>query len=376
MKPDTYSRNEDDKVHDNSISTLDLTKIYRNFRAVDSLTIDIRSGDIFGFLGPNGAGKTTTIRMLCGLLSPSKGSARVAGLDVVKDNLKIRRIIGLLPESSGFYNWMNAKEYLLHFAALYKIESHIARNRMIALLEKVGLAKKSFAPIGYYSRGMKQRLALARTLINDPRIIFLDEPTLGLDPKGQQDIQEILLDLNKSKNVTIFLSSHTLSEVSSLCNRIAIVNHGRLLAQGTIDELRKLAGSASDLLQITILNSQDTSDALSNLPFDIVKKNNINHATKKLITVIMDPKGGSGSLNNIIEIFQKTGLQIYEIRRIDIGLEEIFFKLTGKGGNKINIGYKQQNLRQYEQRQLSYDNESFDEDDDPHNTFSVGIEKQ
>lgn len=376
MKVDIKSRDQDDKVQDNSISTIDLTKVYRDFRAVDSLTIDIRSGDIVGFLGPNGAGKTTTIRMLCGLLSPSKGGARVAGLDVVKDNLKIRSIIGLLPESSGFYNWMNAKEYLLHFAALYKIESHIARKRTIALLQKVGLAKKSFAPISYYSRGMKQRLALARTLINDPRIIFLDEPTLGLDPKGQQDIQEILLDLNKSKNVTIFLSSHALSEVSSLCNRIAIVNHGRLVAQGTINELRKLAGNSSDLLHITILNSQNTSKILSNLPLNVVIKNNVIDTTKKLITVIVDPKRGSGSTNDIIEIFQKAGLQIYEIRRIDIGLEEIFFKLTEKDSSKTNSNYKQQNLHQQRQQQSSCVRESFDEDvDDHHNTFSVGIEK-
>jgi ABC-2 type transport system ATP-binding protein len=376
MRADTERRNENDKVHDNSISTLNLTKVYRDFRAVDSLTIDIRSGDIFGFLGPNGAGKTTTIRMLCGLLSPSEGGAKVAGLDVVKDNLKIRSVIGLLPESSGFYNWMNAKEYLLHFAALYKIESHIARNRTIELLEQVGLAKKASAPISYFSRGMKQRLALARTLINDPRIIFLDEPTLGLDPKGQQDIQKILLDLNKLKNVTIFLSSHALGEVSSLCNRIAIVNRGRLVAQGTIDELRKLAGSASDVLHITILNSQNTSEVLSKLPFNIVIKNNVNSATKKLIIVILNLEQGSNSVNEIIEIFQKSGLQIYEIRRIDIGLEEIFFKLTEKGRRKTNSNNKQQNQRQHEQLQLSYLSEQYDEPDDQPSTSSVGMEKQ
>jgi ABC-2 type transport system ATP-binding protein len=128
-----------------------------------------------------------------------------------------------------FYNWMNAEEYLLHFAALYKIQPQLVRKRANDLLEKVGLASKSFAPIGYYSRGMKQRLGLARALVNNPKIIFLDEPTLGLDPKDQQDIQKLLLDLNHEKEVTVFLSSHVLSEVSSLCNRIAIVNHGRLV---------------------------------------------------------------------------------------------------------------------------------------------------
>ena len=191
------------------------------------MNINVNSGDIFGFLGPNGAGKTTTIRMLCGLIKPSSGSGNVAGLDIVKDSKRIRTIIGLLPESSGFYNWMNAQEYLLYFAALYNIERSIARKEQKILLERVGLAAKSHVPIGYYSRGMRQRLGLARTLINDPRIIFLDEPTLGLDPRGQQQIQKILLDLNHEKGVTIFLSSHALSEVSSICNRVAIINKGK-----------------------------------------------------------------------------------------------------------------------------------------------------
>ncbi|HEY7079725.1 MAG TPA: ABC transporter ATP-binding protein [Nitrososphaeraceae archaeon] len=341
------------KVQDNSISTLELTKVYGNFRAVDSLTIDIRSGDIVGFLGPNGAGKTTTIRMLCGLLSPSKGNATIAGLDVMKDNPEIRRIVGLLPESSGFYNWMNAKEYLLHFAALYKIESHFAESRIAALLKKVGLANKSFAPISYYSRGMKQRLALARTLINNPRIIFLDEPTLGLDPKGQQDIQEILLDLNKSKNVTIFLSSHAISEVSSLCNTIAIVNRGKLIANGTIEELRNLAGDSNDLVHITVFNSQNTSYALSKLPVDNIIRYKGNDTDRRFKTVVVDPKRGDSSLNEIIKSFDKIGLQIYEIRRVNIGLEEIFFKLTEKSRSNANYNISQQdNFRG--RRQLSY----------------------
>ncbi|MGC2574535.1 MAG: ABC transporter ATP-binding protein, partial [Candidatus Nitrosopolaris sp.] len=193
-------------TNNNGIFTSNLSKSYRTFRAVNSLTIDVRPGDIFGFLGPNGAGKTTTIRMLCGLLSPTSGHSEVAGLDIVKDSLKIRSIIGLLPESSGFYNWMGAEEYLLYFTALYKIDAYLGKKRAKDLLERVGLASKSFVPISYYSRGMKQRLGLARTLINEPKILFLDEPTLGLDPKGQQDIQKTLLELNREKGVTIFLS--------------------------------------------------------------------------------------------------------------------------------------------------------------------------
>src|SRR5215831_2078862 len=310
-------------TNNNSIFTSNLSKSYRNFRAVNSLTIDVRPGDIFGFLGPNGAGKTTTIRMLSGLLSPTSGYAEVGGLDIVKDSLNIKSIIGLLPESSGFYNWMGAEEYLLYFAALYKIDAHLGKKRAKDLLERVGLATKSFVPISYYSRGMKQRLGLARTLINEPKILFLDEPTLGLDPKGQQDIQKTLLELNREREVTIFLSSHALSEVSSLCNRIAIVNRGRLVAQGNIDELRTLAGNSAGMI-IRILNSQNAQKELSTLPYRV--QTNITE-NNRLIDVTICGEN-SDSANDIIDKFKETGFQIYEIRRVGMTLGDVYFKLT------------------------------------------------
>jgi len=286
--------------------------------------MDVNQGDIFGFLGPNGAGKTTTIRMLCGLLSPSGGHAKVAGLDIIKDSTTIRKIIGLLPESSGFYNWMNAEEYLLHFAALYKIEQSTAMRRTRDLLEHVGLADKSFAPISYYSRGMKQRLGLARSLINEPRIIFLDEPTLGLDPKGQQDIQQILLDLNHEKGVTVFLSSHALGDVYSLCNKMAIVDHGELVAQGSMGELRKRAGGSNGIV-VSILHAEELEKKLSNLPY----KYEINAWKNNKIIDLNIFEGISESINEILDEIKNIDLQIYEVRRIETSLEEVFLKLTG-----------------------------------------------
>jgi ABC-2 type transport system ATP-binding protein len=291
----------------------------------------VRPGDIFGFLGPNGAGKTTTIRMLCGLLPPSSGYAKVAGLDIVKDSLKIRSIIGLLPESSGFYNWMSAEEYLLYFAALYKIDIRLGKKRAQDLLEKVGLATRSFVPISYYSRGMKQRLGIARTLINEPKILFLDEPTLGLDPKGQQDIKNTLLELNREKEVTIFLSSHALGEVSSLCNRIAIVNRGKLVAQGSIEELRKHARN-SDGLVVRILNLPSAQRGLSSLPYRI--QTNATDNNKLLDVNVNLSDGASESANEIIDRFVEAGLQIHEIRRMDISLEDVYFKLIETSGQE------------------------------------------
>jgi len=303
-----------------SIATSNLSKTYGKFKAVDSLTMDVKDGDIFGFLGPNGSGKTTTIRMLCGLILPNSGKAEIAGFDIIRDSVEIQKIIGLFPESSGFYNWMSAEEYLNYFAALYKIDIQIAKKRTKDLLEKVGLADKSHVPIGYYSRGMRQRLGLARTLINDPQIIFLDEPTLGLDPKGQQDIQKILFDLNHDKGITILLSSHALNEVSSLCKNVAILNRGRLVAQGTIDELRKRV-EGSKGLQVTILNTSGAQEALSHMPFQVDMKSD-----GKLIHLTIPET--FESVNDIVDRFKKNGLEIHEIIRREMNLEEIFIKLT------------------------------------------------
>jgi len=228
------------------ISANNLTKTYGSIKAVDSLSLEIAEGEFFGFLGPNGAGKTTTIRMLTGIIEPDNGKITIAGN--AYPNLKpILNMIGVVPESRGFYDWMTAKEYLLFFANLYGISN--PNKKIDELLEKVNLSDRKNSTIGTYSRGMKQRLGLARALVNDPKILFLDEPTLGLDPQGQEEIQNLLKQLNK-QGVTIFFSSHQLNEVSNLCSRVAIINKGRMVAQGTIAELQKktnLAGSLKDI---------------------------------------------------------------------------------------------------------------------------------
>ncbi|MFL6488858.1 MAG: ATP-binding cassette domain-containing protein [Nitrososphaera sp.] len=347
-KDSTYNTNNNtnnSRINDNSITTSKLSKTFENFKAVDSLTIKVDSGDIFGFLGPNGAGKTTTIRMLCGLLLPSSGSGKVGGYDIIKDSAKIRHIIGLLPESSGFYGWMNAEEYLTHFALLYKIDSDVARKRTKDLLEKMGLAEKAFAPISYYSRGMKQRLGLARTLINEPQIIFLDEPTLGLDPRGQVEIREVLLELNREKGVTIVLSSHALGEVSSLCNKIAIIDHGQLIAQGDIDELRMQAGLVQKIV-IGVANHPQAKQCIANLPFPAdIETDNGNDLINIIIHNLSSNFAGGNNdnvndydcgINKILSHLMNQGLQIHDVQRPETNLEEIFFKLIGSSQNSNN----------------------------------------
>ncbi len=227
------------------ISAQHISKSYGKMVAVDDLLLQVKAGDFFGFLGPNGAGKTTTIRMLTGILAPDRGTVTIDGKDI-SDRQELSRSIGVLSESRGFYDWMTGEEYLGFFADLYALADK--KKTVADLLKTVGLAERKNTRIGTYSRGMKQRLGLARALVNDPKIIFLDEPTLGLDPQGQEDIHNLLKKLNQ-QGVTIFFSSHVLSEVADLCSTIAVINKGRLVAQGTMAELQKKTGD-TDLRQI------------------------------------------------------------------------------------------------------------------------------
>ncbi len=219
-----------------AITASNLTKSYGATKAVDELALQVRRGEFFAFLGPNGAGKTTTIRMLTGIVNPDQGEIAINAVPI-RDRARVARAIGVLPESQGFYEWMTGGEYLAFFARLYRMPED---NRVSRLLDQVGLRRQSEKKIGAYSRGMRQRLGIARALINDPIILFLDEPTLGLDPQGQEDIRTLLRTLNQN-GMTIFYSSHLLEEVSELCSRIAILNKGRLVAEGTLAELREEA---------------------------------------------------------------------------------------------------------------------------------------
>jgi ABC-2 type transport system ATP-binding protein len=219
------------------ISIKNLSKAYGAEKAVGGLNLAIQKGEFYGFLGPNGAGKTTTIRMITGILEPDEGEILIDGFPV-HEKQHVAKIIGVVPEGRGFYEWMTADEYLSFFANLYDVPQEKQSDFVHSLLTEVDLIKRRHSKIGTYSRGMRQRLGLARALINSPRLLILDEPTLGLDPQGQESVQKLLKKLN-SEGVTIFLSSHLLDEVSRLCSRIGILNHGHLLVEGTESEIRE-----------------------------------------------------------------------------------------------------------------------------------------
>jgi ABC-type multidrug transport system ATPase subunit len=219
------------------ISIKNLSKSYGAQKAVDGLNLEIEKGEFYGFLGPNGAGKTTTIRMITGILEPDEGAILVNNYPV-HEKEHVAKIIGVVPEGRGFYEWMTAEEYLYFFANLYNVPKNNQTSLIDSLLKEVDLSKRRHSKIGTYSRGMRQRLGLARALVNNPQLLILDEPTLGLDPQGQESVQKLLRKLN-AEGVTIFLSSHLLDEVSRLCSRIGILNNGRLLVEGTEDEIRE-----------------------------------------------------------------------------------------------------------------------------------------
>ena len=215
----------------------ELTKRYGSQTAVNRLTLDVGEGEVFGFLGPNGAGKTTTMLMLLGLTEPTSGTVRVCGYDPARDPLKVKELIGYLPENVGFYEDMNARQNLLYIARLNRIPDNVANARIDQLLEEIDLATEASKQVGSYSKGMRQRLGIAEVLIKEPKVVFLDEPTIGLDPDGTKRMLELIQNLSRQRQMTIFFSSHLLDQVQRLSDRIGIMIRGKLVAVGTIEDL-------------------------------------------------------------------------------------------------------------------------------------------
>ena len=224
------------------ISIRNLTKTYRDLTAVRDLNLTIEKGDVFGFIGPNGAGKTTTIKVLATLLEPSSGQAFVDGVDCVRNPLEVRRLIGYMPDFFGVYDDMKVWEYLDFFAAAYKIPVNKRKNIIDDVLELTDLTEKREAYVEGLSRGMKQRLCLAKTLVHDPKVLLLDEPASGLDPRARIEFRALLKEL-QSMGKTIFVSSHILPELADFCNVVGIMERGKLIVAGSVNDIvQKLEG--------------------------------------------------------------------------------------------------------------------------------------
>src|SRR5919198_2295335 len=220
-----------------AVQTYGLTRMYGTLAALSGLDLTVNRGDLFGFIGSNGAGKTTTLRILATFLAPSGGSAQVLGQDVVKDADAVRHVIGYMPDFFGVYKDMEVTEYLDFFGACYKIPTAQREKTVADVLELVGLTEKKGAIIGALSRGMQQRLGLARVLIHDPQVLLLDEPASGLDPRARIEMMAILQELQRLGK-TIIISSHILSELQTLCNRVGIIEKGKLIYSGAVQGMR------------------------------------------------------------------------------------------------------------------------------------------
>ena len=302
------------------IDAKNLTKKFEGFTAVDNLTLHVGEGEVFGFLGPNGAGKTTTMRMFSCLISKTSGDARIAGYDIgdEEDSLKIRKIIGLLPENVSLYNDLTAYKNLDFYGKLYECTDDQRKENIKHFLKMLGLWDKKDVTVGTFSKGMKQKLAIARALIHDPEILFLDEPTANLDPESSKTVRDFILELKKEKK-TIFINTHNLDEAQRTCDKIGIFNT-KLMVTGTPEELEESVWGNKTVIQLKQVN-----DKILNA-LDKLHLKNITTDNNKLIIDIFDPEKENPI---IVDAIVNAGGRVQYVTRLSSTLEEAYLKFVG-----------------------------------------------
>ncbi len=301
------------------ITTHGLTRRFGELVAVDGIDLEVNSGEVFGFLGPNGAGKTTTIRMLAALIAPTSGAAQVAGYTLGKDNQAIRRHVGVLTETPGVYKRMSTVDNLIFFAKLYGVAN--PRARAEEYLQMFNLMDKRDDPAGTLSKGMRQKLAIARALLHNPQILFLDEPTAGLDPEAAKTVRDLIETL-RSQERTIFLSTHNLDEADRLCDRVALVKT-RLIAVGRPQELKERMYGRRTVVHLAAV--PPGIEGALNLPF--IKK--VECVDNAIIVSLSDPEKENPI---IVKRLVEMGAQIQFVTELKVSLEDLYFDLM-EGGN-------------------------------------------
>ena len=303
-----------------AVQTRNLTRLYGNMVALNNLSLTVNQADLFGFIGSNGAGKTTTLRILATFLMPSGGTAEVLGHDIVKDADAVRHIIGYMPDFFGVYKDMEVTEYLDFFGACYKIPSAQREKTVNDVLELVGLTEKKGAIIGALSRGMQQRLGLARVLIHDPRVLLLDEPASGLDPRARIEMMAILQELQRLGK-TIIISSHILSELETLCNRVAIIEKGRLIYTGPVQGVRDQMASGR-VVWVRVASEVDPAIALLKARPEVTQV----ELTEGRLKVTLAAHDTDHSI--VATALVQGGAKLIELREDELGLEEVFLRVT------------------------------------------------
>ena len=308
----------------NIIEVKNLTKVFGKFTAVDDISFNVKKGEIFGLLGPNGAGKSTTLRMLSTLSRPTKGTAIIGGYDTVKNDTDVRKLIGIVSEKMIIYNRLTAKENLWFFGSLFNIPKETLNKRIDELLELVQLTKWKNAQVGTFSTGMRQRMNVVRALLNMPQVLFLDEPTLGLDPQSSVEIRDFVKKLNQDNGTSVIITTHMMIDADLLCDRIAIVDHGKIVALDTSTNLKKIiSGGDTMIIKLEVANlSPDILSAVKALNCaDAVTQEN----STRLHLIVH----GEEAFDNIIDAVRKRNGKIVSMENLQPSLEDVFLHITG-----------------------------------------------
>jgi len=305
-----------------SIEAVGLCKNFGGLRAVDGLSFEVGAGEIFGLLGPNGSGKTTTVRLLSALITPSGGTARVAGLDVVKDALRVREAVGVLTENPGIYDRLSAQENMEFFAEAYGLKEKATREaRIRELLEFFDLWDRRADKAGTFSKGMRQKLAIAKAVVHRPEILFLDEPSSGLDPKAAKDIRDLMEDMSRREKHTIILCTHNLEEAERLCSRVMIIRKGVPLAVGSVEDLRRKLHGAPELEVVAV----DAGEELLKKAERLRGVKAVTLSGTSLIFSLDDPEAETP---DIVAGLVKAGARIKSVKVLRPTLEDTYLELT------------------------------------------------
>ena len=303
------------------ISTKNLYKKYDSRFVLENLSLNVEEGSIYGFLGKNGAGKTTTIKLLSGLSIPSQGQIFVDGMDLSSESEKIKQILGLVPQDSSFYDERTALSHMIYYGRLKHLSKKASLEQSQNLLNLVGLGNEMFKKVGYFSHGMKTRLGIAQALLNNPKILILDEPTNGLDPVGIRQIRQILHECNNT-GITIFLSSHNLLEIQEICTHVGILDKGKLVAENTIEKIRHLESNGVITVGVYNLSSEMIS-LLQSMEFVVKTELKAEHILEIFVNSRIDVKP------EINKLIVERGGRVFKLMENSLSLEDAFFNVTG-----------------------------------------------
>ena len=317
------------------VSVQNLSKKYGEFAAVRDLSFEIQPGEVFGLLGPNGAGKSTTISMMTGLFPPSGGAVRVAGMDLSREAEKVKRVIGVVPQDLALYPSLSARENLRFFGEMFGLRGRDLRERVEAVLEYVAMTERANDPLKTYSGGMKRRINLAVGLINNPRVLFLDEPTVGVDPQSRNHIFESVERLNREEGMTVLYTSHYMEEVERLCHRVAIIDRGQIVAMDTPRALVDMLGGgivqigsagADEGLRAAVAALSEVKSAVFLAP---AAQEDAQTARRGALMKV-ETLHASEAVVQIIQCFRERGVEILSLETLEPNLESVFLHLTGK----------------------------------------------